>query len=138
MKTITTTCINGNLHVGDLVISTPDVPYACLIGQVTHINLLETPEHDAETKNETDDIHLNFFVFNYPKKRIRKITKVFSKYYGKKKHFGNLTLDDVIMSPEYLICIAGIETGHLYDLIQDETGINQIIPERVMMFRYFF
>ena len=49
MNPIKTQCINGDLQVGDLAISTPDDDYSCLIGRVLRINPLGTPEHDEET-----------------------------------------------------------------------------------------
>ena len=117
---ITTKCINGILHEGDLVISSPNDEYACLIGRVTKINLLGTPEHDAETANETDDVHVNFLEFKYSKKHIKEIEERFTELYGEKKYFGDCPLDDVIMSPECLIRITNIDKNCLYYLLQSK------------------
>ena len=119
---VTTTCLNGKLHFGDIVISTPDDEYACLVGTVLAINLLGTPEHDAETDNDTDDIHVNFMDSAYTKLRMREISKVFSALYGEKKHFSECPIDDVIMSPECLIRITGIDDDILMRLLASEEG----------------
>jgi hypothetical protein len=118
MNTITTKCVNGNLHEGDLVISTPGDDYACLIGRVTKINLLGTPEHNEKTDNETDDVHVNFLEFNYPKKRNREIEDEFCGLYSTKKDFADCGLDDVIMSPCCLLRITGIAENELDYLLQ--------------------
>ena len=112
----TTKCINGILKESDLVISTPDDDYSCLIGRVTKINLLDTPEHD-ETENETDDVHVNFFEFDYSKKRMDEIAENFSELYGEKKEFYDCPLDDVIMDPCSLIRIIGTDETLLSDLL---------------------
>jgi len=118
MNTITTKCVNGILQAGDLVISTPDDEYACLIGRVMKINILGTPEHDEETDNETDDVHVNFLEFGYPKKRIREIENDFCGLYSEKKDFDDCALDDVIMAPCCLIRITGIDENELNYLLQ--------------------
>ena len=105
MKSVTTQCINGALRVGDLVISTPDNDYSCLVGRVLQINLLGSSEHAEETDNETDDIHVSFVEFDYSKKRIAEIEDMFTELYGNKKLFDECCLDDVIMSPNSLIRI---------------------------------
>ena len=117
MNPITTKCVNGALQAGDLVISTPDDEYGCLIGRVTQINLLGTPEHDEETDNDADDIHVNFCEFDYPKKRIKEIEAVFTELYGEKKSFDDCLLDDAIMAPDGLIRITGIKEEHLERLL---------------------
>jgi len=118
MEQVTTKCVNGVLKAGDLVISTPDDEYSCLIGRVIRINLLGTPEHDEETANETDDVHVNFFEFVYSKKRIREIEEEFSDLYGEKKRFGDCPIDDTIMDPRCLIRITDIDDAMLNHLLQ--------------------
>jgi hypothetical protein len=115
----TTKCVNGILKEGDLVISTPEDEYSCLIGRVTKINLLGTPEHDEETYNETDDVHVNFFEFDYSKKRMKEIAKDFSDLYREKRKFYDCPIDDVIMAPCSLIRIIGINEAILQNLLQD-------------------
>ena len=122
MNIITTKCVNGNLQEGDLVISTPDDDYVCLIGRVTKINLLGTPEHDEETDNETDDVHVNFFEVDYSEKRMKEIAEEFSRLYKKKKKFYDCPIDDVIMVPCCLIRITGIDDVLLKYLL--ESGYN--------------
>ena len=115
---ITTKCINGNIHAGDLVISTPDDEYSCLIGRIKNINLLGTPEHEAETANKTDDVHVNFFEFDYSKKRRIEIAEQFTQLYGEKKKFYDCPLDDVVMAPCCLIRITDIDETLLNYLLQ--------------------
>jgi hypothetical protein len=118
MNITTTKCVNGTLQAGDIVIATPNDEYCCLIGRVTKINLLGTPEQAEETANETDDVHVNFLEFDYSENRIKEIEKDFSKLYGKKKTFGKCPIDDVILAPDCLICITGIEESILKSLLQ--------------------
>ena len=115
---ISTKCVNGGLQTGDLVISTPDDEYSCLIGQVTKINLLGSLEHNEETENETDDVHVNFLEFDYSKNRIMEIEKEFCGLYSEKKDFDDCGLDDIIMAPCCLIKITGIEKNELNYLLQ--------------------
>lgn len=120
VREITTTCVNGELRVGDLVISIPNVDYACLVGTVMVINLLGTPEHDAETENETDDVHVNFVDTAYSKHRMKEISDMFSDLYGTKKKFWECPIDDAIMAPEFLIRITGIDDDILMRLLRCE------------------
>ncbi len=103
----TTICLNGELKPGDLVLSTPDEDYACLVGTVLAINKVGTPEHDAETENTTDDIHVDFMNSDYSEERIREIEEMFSDLYGTPKTFEECPIDDTIMSPDALIRITG-------------------------------
>lgn len=102
-----TICLNGELKQGDLVLSTPDEDYACLVGTVLAINKVGTPEHDAETENTTDDIHVDFMNSDYSEERIREIEEMFSNLYGTPKTFEECPIDDTIMSPDTLIRITG-------------------------------
>jgi len=106
MDTITTKCINGEIQAGDIVVSTPNYSYICLIGRVLKINLAGTPEHD-ETENETDDVHVNFMEFEYSKKRIKEIEDDFRDLYNHGPYLEDCGLDDVIMPPHSLIRIDG-------------------------------
>ena len=118
MKTITTKCVNGDIQAGDIVISTPDDDFDCLIGRVMKINLLGTPEHDEETANETDDVHVNFLEFEYSKKRTAEIEEDFCSSYGVKQSLEEYALDDVIMAPCCLIRITDIDEPSLDWLLQ--------------------
>lgn len=118
MKEISAKCLNGDLRVGDLVLSVPDDCYSCLIGRVLEIHPVGTPEHDAETENDTDSIHVDFLEYDYKKCRIEEIEKAFSELYGTKKRFYECPLDDVIMSPESLIRISGIDDSFINDFLE--------------------
>jgi len=118
MNRITTTCLNGKICAGDIVITTPDDDYACLVGSVLEINLLGTPDHD--TDNETDDVHVNFMDAGYSRRRMREIGKMFSELYDDKKAFGKCPIDDTIMAPDCLIRITGIDDDILRLLLQSE------------------
>ena len=122
MKDIITKCVNGNLQVGDIVVSTPKKVYSCLVGVVMRINLVGTAEHDTGTCNETDDVHVNFSEYTYSEKRIKEIEEVFSAEYGMEKTFDNCALDDVIMNPECLIRVTDTEENILEHLL--ESGYN--------------
>ena len=115
-----TTCVNGKLSVGDLVISTPSDDYAYLVGTVLAINLLGAPEHDAETGNETDDVHVNFMDTAYSKRRMKEIAEMISGLYDEKKVFSECPIDDVIMAPDSLIRITGIDDVVLTRLLSSE------------------
>jgi len=117
-KDILTECVNGELRPGDLVLSTPDDEYACLVGRVTEIAILGTPEH--ETENETDDVYVDFTEFDYSDQRIAEIEKMISALYGEKKAFDDCPIDLVIMGPESLIRITGIDHEQLYELLDCE------------------
>ena len=88
---------------GDWVISTEDNEYKYLIGIVISVEQHGSLEHN--TGNETDDIHVDFTVYNYPKPCIEKIEQQFSNLYGEPIQFDELSLDDVIMAPEMLVHI---------------------------------
>jgi hypothetical protein len=103
----TTICLNGELKPGDLVLSAPDEDYACLVGTVLAINKVGTPEHDAETENTTDAIHVDFMNSDYSEERIREIEEMFSDLYGMPKKLEECPIDDTIMSPDSLIRITG-------------------------------
>lgn len=103
---MTASAIYGELCPGDWVISADNNDYSYLIGTVTAIDKLGTPEH--VTGNLTDDVHINFNAFDYPQERITEIEEHFSALYGERKHFVELSLDDVIMAPKMLISISNL------------------------------
>jgi len=113
---ITTICINGDLQVGDVVLSTPADDYACMVGTVLAINKLGSRAHDEETDNPTDDVHVNFMAFEYSEQRFLEITQMLGDLYGRPTMPGTLPpvdVDDVIMSPDVLIRITGIPEHEL-------------------------
>ena len=120
MSNETTTCINGKLRTGDTVLSTLGDDYSCLVGTVLAINILGTHEHDAETDNETDDVHVNFIDTMYSRRRMKEIAERFSSLYGEKKGFWECPIDDVIMAPECLMRITGIDDETLRLLHKSE------------------
>jgi len=105
--------IYGEVKSGDWVIAAPPDEYAYLLGVVTEIVKLGTPEHAAETSNETDNIHIDFTAFEYPPERITEIEERFSGLYGEPKAFEELPLDDVIMAPDMLISISNLSQGEI-------------------------
>ena len=113
-----TECFNGALQPGDLVLSLPDDDYACLVGTVLEINKAGTPEHDVETDNPGDDVHVNFYREDYSDNRIAEIENMFSELYGEEKGFEDCPIDDAIMSPENLIRITGIEHEKLKEILE--------------------
>jgi len=139
----TTICVNGELKPGDLVLSTPDDEYACLVGTVLFINKLGTLEHDAETGNDTDSVHVNFMDTEYSESRVAEIEEMFSELYSEPKTFEECPIDDAIMSPDALIRITGIgddtlkaildslEAGKaLCKLVENEMDVGLETPER--------
>lgn len=110
---------NGKVQVGDLVIVAPDDDYGGLVGAVIEITKRGTPEHEMETENDTDNIHVDFTVFEYPPDRIVEIEKHFSKLSGGPRQFDELPLDDVIISPDATISIMGLSEKYVQDLVND-------------------
>ena len=99
--------INGEIRRYDWVIVTSDDEYSGLVGMVSEIIPLGSQEHD--TGNVTDDVHVDFMATDYSDERMAEIAEQMSELYGEHRPFDDLTLDDVIMSPDSLIRITGIE-----------------------------
>jgi len=110
---ITVTTIYGDVQAGDRVIATGNNDYAFLIGHVREITKAGTPEHNTETTNVTDAVHVDFTTFEYPPDRIEEIEERFSTLYGELKTFGELPLDDVIMAPDMLISISNLSQDEI-------------------------
>jgi len=98
--------INGYLRIGDWVMATEDTDYRYLIGTVTAIDKYGTVKH--ETDNDSDDVHVDFFAYDYPEECISEIEKRFNHFDDDLMHYDDLALDDVIMAPDMLICITHI------------------------------
>ena len=101
---------DSRLEVGDLVFSDPAGDYGCLVGKVIGITPLGSPRH--ETGNETDDIHVDFFApysLLYSETRKDEIAREFSGFYDRKMEYDELPLNDVIMAPESLVRLQGID-----------------------------
>lgn len=100
--------IYGDISPGDWVVSVGNNDYKYMIGTVTEIVKAGTPEHTAETMNDTDSIHVDFTAFEYPQERIAEIEEYFSELYSELKQFDELPLEDVIMAPKMLIRITDL------------------------------
>jgi len=115
-KEITSICLNVALRVGDIVISTGESDYAYLLGEVIEIVKLGTPLHEAESGNDTDNIHVNFYETSlceeheggYSEFRKSQIESHFRKLFNDLRTFDECGIDDVIMPPDELIKVAGI------------------------------
>ena len=114
----TAMCVNGELKPGDLVISSPNDDYGCLVGTVLYIEKLGTPEHDTE--NETDDVHVNFRDTEYSENRLQEIEQQIGELYGMPTTpsiWPAVGIDDVIMSPDMLFRITGISRDELTSIL---------------------
>jgi len=128
-----TNCINGELRAGDTVVSV-EGDYAYLVGFVLRINLVGSPEHNEETENETDDVHVEFVGANYSKQRIREIEAEISDLYGEKKAFDDCGLDDVIMSPDKLIRADVFTNEEMKSILESEEKAAEICKRVVTQF----
>ena len=97
----TTNVANGELRPGDVVVSYNANEYSYLAGIVRNIVKLGDTEHD--TDNATDDVYVDFTALEYTPRRVGEIEGEFRKVYGERREFGELPLDEVIMSPDMLI-----------------------------------
>jgi hypothetical protein len=88
-----------------------------LVGRVIYIVPLGSP--NRETDNETDDVHVNF-IFDYSHDRLLEIEALFADLYGEEKIYEDCPLDDVIMAPNYLLRITGIDEERLNELLESE------------------
>jgi hypothetical protein len=103
----TAQAINGAVNYGDWVIVRPDEHYGCLVGQVTGIDKLDSEEHD--TGNETDDVHVNFVALEYSESAKADLLEALDGIYPDARSFDDIPLDDVIMAPESLISLTGLD-----------------------------
>ena len=116
----TATAINGEVKPGDWVVATGNSDYRYLVGMVTGINKLGTPEHDAETANDTDSVHVDFACFEYPPDRIAEIEQRFSALHGRPMAIDEVALDDVIMAPDMLISLTGMNLDEIANMGQSQ------------------
>lgn len=134
MKENEVQCLNGSLQPGDMVISIPEDDFACLVGEVAEITLVGTPEHSAESGNETDNVHVDFTIFDYSDERENEIAAMFTQLYGVQKEFADCPLDGVIMCPDSLIRISGIGRNELDSLLDNEADAvdfcNRIVQQK--------
>jgi len=127
----TSQAINGEIRKEDWVIAVPDDEYGCLVGMVTEITKHGTPEHAEEAQNETDNIHVDFTVVDYPPERLSEIEKYFSDLYGEPKKIDDLPLDDVIMAPDMLIRITGIHLDDLSRMVNDREAAEEFCGDYI-------
>jgi hypothetical protein len=127
-----TTGVNGELHVGDTVVSINDGDYSYLVGTILSINLVGSHEHKMETENETDDVHVEFNGADYSKKRICEIEAGFTDLYGEEKTFDDCGLDDVIMSPDMLIRADAFTEDDMAAILECEEKA-AIVCERILI-----
>ena len=130
MRTMNTAqAINGEIRPYDWVIITSSDEYSYLVGMVSEIIPVGLPEYD--TDNETDDIHVDFMDTDYSDKRKDEIVEQMSELYGEHRPFDELPLDDVIISPNSLIRITGIELCTFERLLESRDTVedycNQIL-----------
>ncbi|MDR0905507.1 MAG: DUF3848 domain-containing protein [Oscillospiraceae bacterium] len=112
----TTEGLNGEIRVGDVVLSNGNTDYSYLVGEVTDIIKFGSPEH--ESGNAGDDVFVNFSVANYSVTRKFEIEKQFAKFRGKRKAFEKLPLDLVAMPPNSLIRITGLDIDKMNSLVK--------------------
>jgi hypothetical protein len=98
--------VRKDLEVGDWIVATKDSDYMHLVGVITAIEKIGSPEHG--TDNDTDDVHVDFTAFNYPQVFVTEIEERFSGHYDVPVQFAEIPLDDVIMAPDMLVCISHI------------------------------
>lgn len=125
--------INGDINIGDWVIAVPSDEYGYLLGVITAIDKLGTPEHGTE--NSTDDVHVDFDAFDYPPQRIAEIEEQFSDLYDEPKSYDELPLDDVIMAPDALIRITELEHDEitrLGSIIENCKSFCNCFPEGIV------
>ena len=118
--------INGELRIGDIVVSTGIVGYSYLVGTIIDINKVGSPEHEEETSNETDSIHVDFYREDYSEQRVCEIGTEFSELYGEKKTFDTCALDDVTMPPESLIKINDFSQEDLNLLLEGKESATAV------------
>lgn len=80
-----------------------------------------TPEHAAETDNETDSVHVNFKAFRYPPWQTVSIGEYFNALHDSAEPvaYEDLALDDVIMAPNMLIRITDLSDEKINELVCD-------------------
>jgi hypothetical protein len=121
-KVITAVGVNGELKVGDLVISTDLVEYSYLVGTITEIVKLGTPRHEETSANETDDVFVDFSNANYSENRVKEIETTFSYLFNEQKSFDECSFDSVIMPPMGLINITALAENEITALLESEAA----------------
>ena len=119
MSNSTAHAINGEIRRGDYVIAADNNDYAYLAGEVIEILKHGTPEHAAETDNDTDSVHVNFKAFDYSPGQQNSIAEHFNALSGASETmlYDDLPLDDVIMAPDMLIRITELSEYKINGLV---------------------
>jgi hypothetical protein len=118
-----TSVINGDLSVGDTVVSHSAGELSFLAGIVRSINKLGSPEHD--TGNVGDDIYVDFSALEYSPRRVSEIEFAFRNAYGERREFDDLPLDEVIMGPDMLVRANNLDLtsrDEMYDILESDEG----------------
>jgi hypothetical protein len=110
-----TQAVNGELRVGDWALVVPDETYGCLIGQVTAIDKLGTPEHDR-AENEMDKVHVNFHAVEHTRVMKADLLEAFDDLYPDAQTFDEMLLDDVVISSGSLISLVGFDLEYIGEL----------------------
>jgi hypothetical protein len=96
---------------------------------VSEIRPLGSPEHD--TGNEADDVCVDFTAMDYSDKRKEEIADNMNLLCNRSRSFDELPLDNVVMLPDSLIRITGIDLPILANLIENretaEIFCNQVL-----------
>ena len=128
--------------IGGPIIATDESEYQGLYGTITEIRT----DEDRETENDTPDIYCSFEPPVYPHE-IRKLESVFSNLYGEPKTLDDISLDEVIMSPEMIRMIPEekplLERTYVYLVqedwtVDDESGssISSVFTDKEAAQRY--
>jgi hypothetical protein len=120
---IKTQAINGDISIGDFVAVVPYTEYGGYIGTVIYIEKLGTSEHD--TDNPTDDVHINIIGAGYSERQLRELAQSLGYGYAEDTPYGNLPIDDIIMSPDELVRITELDPDAYKKLVSSvaETGV---------------
>ncbi|MDR0905506.1 MAG: hypothetical protein LBN00_04945 [Oscillospiraceae bacterium] len=123
----TSEAINGDLKIGDWVISISEDNYGYLVGKVTAIG-----DHDLSTYNAqhySEIVFVNLTAADYSEQRIAEIERDFSKSYKRPMRMSELFLDDVRMSATDLIRIPETDHKRIEQLTGSLAGVNAYIDE---------
>lgn len=126
------TCLNGDVKAGDIVITSKDSDFANLIGRVIYITKLGTQEHEDEAQNDTDNIHVDFERFEYSDSRKPELNAMLTDLYNEPKKFDNWGGDDVIMAPDDLVKVTGIDEDVLRKIAESDRD-TEIFTDALML-----
>ena len=113
----TTVCINGIIKRDDYVLSTIDSEYPCLVGLVTKIIPVWSPDHDIESAQ--DDVVVDFRQ-DYSDDRVKQIEEAFSALTGEPMAIHGCGLEQLVLSPDCLVRISGADMGLIPSFLEDE------------------